>query len=139
MTAMHYFGVDEATALLPRLTQLIGTLRQLRDQAVVKRARIERLWGRLDAGEQVLSEIGEEQRVLDGLSKRLVAVAGEIESIGCVLRDLDLGLVDFPFRARAGAVFLCWKIGEPAILFWHGTDEGFAGRKPIATLSGDPA
>lgn len=139
MTAMRYFSVDEATGLLPRVTELIGTLRQLRDQAVVKRARIERLWGRLDAGEQVLGEIGEEQRVLDGMSKRLVAVAGEIESIGCVLRDLDLGLVDFPFRARPGAVFLCWKIGEPSILFWHGTDEGFAGRKPIAHLPGDPA
>jgi hypothetical protein len=136
---MRYFSVDEATGLLPRLTELIGTLRQLRDQAVVKRARIERLWGRLDSGERVLSEIGEEQRVLDGLSKRLVAIAGEIESIGCVLRDLDLGLVDFPFRAGGGAVFLCWKIGEPAILFWHGTDEGFAGRKPIANLPGAPA
>jgi hypothetical protein len=136
---MRYFSVDQAAGLLPRLTELIGTLRQLRDQAVVKRARIERLWGRLDSGERVLSEIGEEQRVLDGLSKRLVAIAGEIESIGCVLRDLDLGLVDFPFRARGGAVFLCWKIGEPAILFWHGTDEGFAGRKPIANLPGAPA
>jgi hypothetical protein len=139
VTAMRYFSVDEATGLLPRLTELIGTLRQLRDQAVVKRARIERLWGRLDSGERVLSEIGEEQRVLDGLSKRLVAVAGELESIGCVLRDLDLGLVDFPFRAGASAVFLCWKIGEPGILFWHGTDEGFAGRRPIANLPGDPA
>jgi hypothetical protein len=139
VTAMRYFSVDEATGLLPRLTELIGTLRQLRDQAVVKRARIERLWGRLDSGEKVLSEIGEEQRVLDGLSQRLVKVAGDIESIGCVLRDLDLGLVDFPFRAQAAALFLCWKIGEPAILFWHGTDEGFAGRKPIANLPGDPA
>jgi hypothetical protein len=136
--AMRYFRVDEATGLLPRLTALIGTLRQLRDQAVVKRARIDQLWRRLDGGEPVLSEIGDEQRVLDGLSKRLVAVAGEIESIGCVLRDIDLGLVDFPFRVRGGAVFLCWKIGESAILFWHGTDEGFAGRKPIAKLPADP-
>ena len=136
---MRYFSLDEAANLLPRLTDVIGTLRQLRDQSVVKRARIERLWGRLDAGEQVLTEIGEEQRVLDGMNKRLAAAAGEVESIGCVLRDLDLGLVDFPFRARAGTVFLCWKIGEPAILFWHGTEEGFAGRKPIANLQGERA
>jgi hypothetical protein len=136
---MRYFSVGEATGLLPRLTSLIATLRALRDQAVVKRARLERLWQRLGSGEPVLSEIGDEQRVLDGLSKRLVAVAGEIESTGCVLRDLDLGLVDFPFRAHAGGVFLCWKVGEPAIRFWHGTNEGFAGRKPIANLPGDPA
>ncbi len=139
MRAMRYFRVDEATGLLPRVTGLIGTLRALRDQAVVKRARIERLWERLGSGEPVLSEIGDEQRVLDGLSKRLVTVAGEIESIGCILRDLDLGLVDFPFRARGGPVFLCWKLGEPAILFWHRAEEGFAGRKPIAKLPGDAA
>lgn len=137
--AMRYFNVDEATALLPRLTQLTGTLRQLRDEALAKRAGIDRLWRRLDAGEPVLSQIGDEQRVLDELSKRLVATAGEIESIGCILRDLDRGLIDFPFRARGGAVFLCWKVGEPAILYWHGPNEGFAGRKPIAKLPVDQA
>lgn len=136
---MRYFSVNEATGLLPRLTALIGTLRQVRDQAVAKRAQIDRLWRCLDSGEPVLSEIGNRQRALDGMSERLVAIAGEIESIGCVLRDLDAGLVDFPFRVRGGAVFLCWRLGEPAILFWHRPEEGFAGRKPIAKLPVDRA
>jgi hypothetical protein len=136
---MRYFSVNEATGLLPRLTALIGTLRQVRDQAVAKRAQIDRLWRCLDSGEPVLSEIGNQQRALDGMSERLVAIAGEIESIGCVLRDLDAGLVDFPFRVRGGAVFLCWRLGEPAILFWHRPEEGFAGRKPIAKLPVDRA
>lgn len=136
---MRYFSVNEATGLLPRLTALIGTLRQVRDQAVAKRTQIDRLWGCLDSGEPVLSEIGNQQRALDGMSERLVTIAGEIESIGCVLRDLDAGLVDFPFRVRGGAVFLCWRLGEPAILFWHRPEEGFAGRKPIAKLPVDRA
>jgi hypothetical protein len=136
---MRYFSVNEATGLLPRLTALIGTLRQVRDQAVAKRAQIDRLWRCLDSGEPVLSEIGNQQRALDGMSERLVAIAGEIESIGCVLRDLDAGLVDFPFRVRGGAVFLCWRLGESAILFWHRPEEGFAGRKPIAKLPVDRA
>lgn len=137
MTTVRHFSVGEATALLPRLTELIGTVRRFRDSAVVRRARIDQLWQRLEHGEPVLTTIGDEQRALDALAGRLVTTAKEIESIGCVLRDLDQGLIDFPFRARAGTVFLCWKVGEPAIQFWHGTDEGFAGRKPIAQLPVD--
>lgn len=134
---MRYFSVGEATTLLPRLTEVISTLRQLRDDAVVKRAGIDHLWQRLEQGEPVLTAIGDAQRALDALADRLVATAKEVEAIGCVLRDLDLGLVDFPFRARTSTVFLCWRMGEPAILFWHSTDEGFAGRKPIAQLPRD--
>jgi hypothetical protein len=137
VTTVRHFTFDEATELLPRVTELIGTLRRLRDDAIVKRARFDQLWQRLEHEEPVLTTLGDEQRALDGLTDRLVAVAKEIESIGCVLRDLDLGLIDFPFRLRTGVVFLCWRIGEPAILFWHGPDEGFTGRKPIAQLPAD--
>jgi hypothetical protein len=137
VTTVRHFTVGEATALLPRLTELVATLRQFRDSAVVRRARIDQLWQRLEHGEPVLTTIGNEQRALDALADRLVTTAKEIESIGCVLRDLDQGLIDFPFRAQTGTVFLCWKVGESAIQFWHGTDEGFAGRKPIAQLPVD--
>lgn len=137
--AVRYFTLGEATALLPRLTDLVGALRRLRDDAVVKKAQVDLLWRRLEGGEPVLSVIGEEQRQLDAISARLVSAAEEVESTGCVLRDLDMGLVDFPFRIRAGVVFLCWRVGEPAIQFWHGTDEGYGGRKPIGRLPLDQA
>ncbi len=136
---MRHFTFGEATALLPRLTELVRTLRRLRDDAVIKKARIDQLWKRLEQGEAVLSTLGDEQRALDTLSDRLVSTAKEIETIGCVLRDLEIGLIDFPFRARTGSVFLCWKVGESTIQFWHGTDEGFARRKPIAQLPVDRA
>ena len=140
MTAeMRHFTLGEATDLLPRLTTLVDALRRLRDDAVVKKAQVDVLWERLEGGEPVLSAIGEEQRELDAVSTRLLAKAEEIESTGCVLRDLEVGLVDFPFRSRTGTVFLCWRVGEPAILFWHGADEGFAGRKPIEQLPLDRA
>ncbi|HLW59092.1 MAG TPA: DUF2203 domain-containing protein [bacterium] len=132
---IRHFTLGEATDLLPGLTEMLTALRRLRDEAVVKKARLDLLWKRLGEGELVLSALADEQRVLDSITERLVALAGEIESTGCVLRDLDAGLVDFPFRARGGAtVFLCWRVGEPAIAFWHGADEGFAGRQPIARL-----
>jgi len=136
--ALRHFTLQEATALLPRLEEMIRTLRELRDAAVVKKAQVDQLWRRLEGGEPVLSAIGEEQGTLDAITGRLASAAQEIESTGCVLRDLDMGLIDFPCRAKAGrTVYLCWRQGEPAIAFWHGTDEGFAGRKPIARLPQD--
>jgi hypothetical protein len=55
----------------------------------------------------------------------------EVQELGCVVKDLDIGLVDFPTTFRGAEVYLCWKLGETQIEFWHGVDEGFRGRKPI--------
>ncbi|OLD57989.1 MAG: hypothetical protein AUI83_04740, partial [Armatimonadetes bacterium 13_1_40CM_3_65_7] len=109
---MRHFTLGEATDLLPRITDLVNALRRLRDDAVVKKAQVDLLWERLEGGEPVLSAIGAGQRELDAVSTRLLAKAEEIESTGCVLRDLEIGLVDFPFRSRTGTVFLCWRVGE---------------------------
>jgi hypothetical protein len=54
-----------------------------------------------------------------------------IQSTGCIVKDLDVGLLDFPSRIDNQDVYLCWKLGEDRIRFYHGQDEGFAGRKPI--------
>lgn len=64
-------------------------------------------------------------------AQRLNHLINEVQEYGCVIKDLDLGLIDFPTLFRGREVYLCWKLGEPAIAFWHGTDEGFAGRKQI--------
>jgi hypothetical protein len=55
----------------------------------------------------------------------------EIDSIGVQVKDLDIGLLDFPCEVEHQTILLCWKLGEKSITHWHGTDEGFAGRKPI--------
>jgi hypothetical protein len=62
---------------------------------------------------------------------RLRGAIERVQESGCVVKDLDIGLVDFPTLFRDKEVYLCWKLGEPEIAFWHGMDEGFAGRKPI--------
>lgn len=138
--AARYFTVSAAARLLPRLTEMLDALRRFRDQAILKKTQLDLLWQRLSRGEPVLGRLGEEQRELDAMTARLIAVAKDLEATGCILRDVELGLVDFPFRARSGAtVFLCWRSGEPEIAFWHGADEGFTGRKPIAKLPLDQA
>ena len=55
----------------------------------------------------------------------------EINAIGVQVKDLDIGLLDFPCRMDGEIVLLCWKMGEPTISHWHGTEEGYAGRRPI--------
>jgi hypothetical protein len=55
----------------------------------------------------------------------------KIQEYGCLVKDLDVGLVDFPTLFRGEEVYLCWKLGETGIQFWHGVHEGFRGRKPI--------
>jgi hypothetical protein len=54
-----------------------------------------------------------------------------IESFGCVVKDIDLGLVDFPSMLADEPVYLCWKLGEPEVAYWHGIDEGFSTRQPL--------
>jgi hypothetical protein len=67
----------------------------------------------------------------DTSAERLKAAIHQIQETGCIIKDLDIGLIDFPTLFRGEEVYLCWKLGESGIEFWHGVDEGFAGRKPI--------
>lgn len=64
-----------------------------------------------------------EQRAKDALA--------EIDSIGVQVKDLDIGLLDFPCEVEGQTILLCWRLGEKSITHWHGVQEGFAGRKPI--------
>jgi hypothetical protein len=72
----------------------------------------------------------------DKLVEAIRAVVERIEETGCVVKDLDAGLIDFPTLIDEEQVYLCWKLGEKRIFYWHRMDEGFAGRKP---LEGTPA
>jgi hypothetical protein len=60
-----------------------------------------------------------------------------IHSTGCIVKDLEVGLLDFPARIGGEEVYLCWKLGEDRIRFYHRQDEGFAGRKPIDPRDAD--
>jgi hypothetical protein len=60
-----------------------------------------------------------------------------IHSTGCIVKDLEVGLLDFPSRIDNKDVYLCWRLGEDRIRFYHGQDEGFAGRKPIDPRDAD--
>ena len=67
----------------------------------------------------------------DRLAESLKASLEKIQATGCVVKDLELGLLDFPAIVNNEEVYLCWRLGEERIRFWHRQDEGFSGRKPI--------
>jgi len=62
---------------------------------------------------------------------RLEGEIRKLEELGCVLRDVSLGLVDFPAVRLGERVWLCWKMGEDHVGFWHTRHEGYTGRKPV--------
>jgi hypothetical protein len=64
-------------------------------------------------------------------STELVAAVDELQGLGVLVKDLDRGLVDFPCVHRGRDILLCWELGEDEVAYWHGADEGYAGRRPL--------
>jgi hypothetical protein len=65
------------------------------------------------------------------IAREIDAFERELEELGIVLKDRRLGLVDFPGEIDGRRVWLCWRLGEPAVQFWHDLDAGYAGRQPL--------
>ena len=84
-----------------------------------------------NGGGYVVNDLSEAQSELASLAEAVVACVERLEELGVVVKDLDLGLLDFPAVRDGEDVLLCWRVGEPRVEFWHGLAEGFAGRKPI--------
>ena len=128
------FDLERAERLLPRLEQLLRAALSVKKQVTSSGQEQARMLERIvmAGGSQVDPEVFmRSKRRKEAAGARLREAVEEIESLGCYLKDLDIGLVDFPARLGDRELLLCWKLGETRIQFWHGMDEGFAGRKPL--------
>jgi hypothetical protein len=128
------FTLDEAQMLLPILESLLR-------QAIHGKKLIEDVDAELQetahrvflSGGMMLNVVhlarrkAERERAIHRIKDALA----EIDATGVQVKDLDIGLLDFPCKVDGGILLLCWKLGEPSIGHWHSTNEGFAGRKPI--------
>ena len=92
-------------------------------------ARVAGNGGRLNAREVVALEATARHE-----GEALARCIARIEAVGVLIKDLDVGLLDFPARQGDQDVLLCWRVGEPEVAWWHGVDEGFAARKPLQGL-----
>jgi hypothetical protein len=128
------FTLAEAQALIPRVSDLLReAMGRKTEYEEAERAvqsfheRVMVMGGVIVDREGVLAA----RQRRDTAAGNLRSAIHELHQYGCVVKDLDLGLLDFPTLFRGVEVYLCWKLGENAIEFWHGTDEGFRGRKAI--------
>jgi hypothetical protein len=128
------FTLDEAQRLLPEVERLMRSAIDARADYQQAEAAIHSMSERIMLLGGVMVD---REKALQAKTRREQAAAvlrNAIESIqemGCLVKDLDTGLVDFPTLFRGTEVYLCWKLGESGIDFWHGVEEGFRGRKPI--------
>ena len=121
----RHYTLEQATALLPRVVELIEVMRAARDRLGDPEARA----ALADAG-QTNGGGAPGRTVSEGFLELREGML-ELRERDIVLRDLDRGLVDFPALRQGREVYLCWQDGEEEIAFWHEPDAGFAGRRPL--------
>lgn len=131
--ASRYFTREEANRLLPRLEALMGELVHRRQELLQKEQLLETLRARLAGnGHSPDREgIGRLRQEVEELIQQLRQGIADVEALGCLVKDLEMGLVDFPTLRGGREVYLCWRLGEEEVAFWHSVEEGFAGRKPL--------
>jgi len=128
------FNLDEAHALLPVLESLLRSAISGKKLMEEIEAEMQALTHRifLNGGTHVdVVAVARRKAKRTKAEQRAKDALAEIDSIGVQVKDLDIGLLDFPCVVEGRVVLLCWKMGETSITHWHSTEEGFAGRKPI--------
>ena len=124
------FTLEEATALLPRLRTEVAALREGSREVAVQRRRLaalERL-PRSNGHPREAEEVDERLGVLLGdLGRRVEALT----ALGVEVKDLEQGLIDFPSLREGRVVYLCWRVDEERIAYWHELDAGYQGRQPL--------
>jgi hypothetical protein len=124
------FTREEAEALLPLLSQILGELRDLTQQLQDLRRRLASIseTARLNGHAVEATRLEREAaRLVDEMNDRMA----QIHALGVEVKDIATGLVDFRMAREGRVVYLCWRLGEPRIQYWHELDAGFAGRQPL--------
>jgi hypothetical protein len=131
--AERHFTPEEANAALEKVRPVAEALVAHRRAMAVAATRQARLVQRI-AGNGGNFDPQEPRTIGEQFEREAQAVAEcveELERLGVLVKDLDRGLVDFPALRGDEEVLLCWQVGEDEIAYWHGVEEGFAGRKPL--------
>lgn len=131
--SQRYFTSEQANDALaevrPLTEELVEHRRALLELQELQASLNERIGG--NGGNVDPSEIQDLQERLDEEVAGIARCVARIHEAGALVKDLDVGLVDFPAKHEGVDVLLCWRLGEDEVGYWHGLDEGFSGRKPL--------
>lgn len=121
-----YFTVEEANALLPYIIPLVEHLLHLRQRVLARHEELIPVMekGGWNSGGRAASEAAD-------LFRQIEATIEAIHRTGAQVKDINVGLIDFPALRNGREVLLCWQYGEPRIAYWHSLRTGYAGRRPI--------
>ena len=132
----RFYAIDEANAALPEVERILAALRDQREELIQLRDRV--LAATPDGDETPTVGAAEQVRLLrlgmQGLIDQMQAGVARLVEMDITLRDISTGLIDFPALVAGRPIWLCWRLGEDDIDWWHGVDEGFAGRRRLADL-----
>ena len=130
---MKFFSVERANALISRIAPLVEELFEKRRDLAIHLLESSAVPRDLPRTAPRLAGVRSPFPTphMGERKSEIVRLIHRIEAFGCIVKDLDLGLLDFPSLRDGTPVYLCWKGGEPSIQHWHGIDEGFRFRKPL--------
>jgi hypothetical protein len=131
--AERHFTPEEANEALERVRPVAESLVAHRRAFTVAAARRARLSQRIsgNGGDFDPQEPSELEGQLEREAEAVARAVDELQGLGVLVKDLDRGLVDFPALRDGEEVLLCWQVGEDEVAYWHGLEDGFAGRKPL--------
>ena len=129
------FTLDEAQTLVPVLESLLKTAIEGKKYADRIEQEFKAVSSRVFLNGRSLLHVAQlaarKKRERERQVQKVKDALAEIEATGVLVKDLDIGLLDFPCNVEGRTILLCWKLGEKSIAHWHGTDEGYRYRKPI--------
>jgi hypothetical protein len=127
------FTPEEANAALVELRPVVERMVQHRRNLIAAQRLQARLVTRIsgNGGDLMPSDLREAVEAIQREAAAIAECADRINAAGAEIKSLEEGLLDFPAKRGDEDVLLCWKLGEDEILYWHGVEEGFAGRRPL--------
>jgi hypothetical protein len=130
----RYFGIDEANERVADARPVLEELRDDRERVAEVQAVLQRERENNGSGEHA-EELSQREQEVREIVRRMQRDVAQIDSWGITLRDIPSGLIDFPALANGRPIWLCWRLGENDIEWWHETDVGFDGRQRLSELT----
>jgi hypothetical protein len=129
----RHFTPDEANAALAEVRPLVERMVERRRELAAAQERQERVAARIggNGGGIEPAELAALDEEVRAAADAVAECIDRIQSLGAQVKDLDAGLIDFPALRGGEEVLLCWHLGEDEIRYWHGLEDGFAGRRPL--------